>query len=409
MRGHIQQRGKNTYRVFISLGWNEEKKRYDKTSFTVHGTKREAEQALAQKLASLGRGPVPQSGQMTVGEYLEYWIVEHVSTLRPKTQKWYKQIIRNHIMKSPLARIRLSKLNPLDIQRYLRQLKLLDSDGNPTKSPPSPNTVHAHYRTLHSAFKKAVDWNILDYNPIEKVQPPRQTKRRGSALTPSQAAKFLEEAEARNCYPLYLTMIVQGLRVGEVLALKQDDLDFNKGTMVIDEKLERGGLNPLFGPVKTEKGDRILKMGRHLSAVLEAHMAELEELKKSFGSSWNCHGLIFPTANGTAISPRNLHRQFKQILRAVGLPETLRPHDLRHTSATLLIMEGVPIKTISNRLGHSGTGITQDLYGHVLQEMEEEAAEVIDDIFSPKNEEPKKVLVIRQRRPKRKRHLRALP
>lgn len=381
MRGHIQQRGSNTWRVFLSLGWNQEKGRYDKLTFTVHGTKQDAEQALVRKLAALGRGPIPNASRITVAEYLEYWLAEHVSSLRPKTQRWYTQIVRNHVMRSALGRIKLSRLSPLDIQRYLREIGKLNADGEPTGERPAANTVHAHYRTLHAAFASAVAWNMLDWNPVERVAPPKKEKHRAKALKPEEAAKLLAEAEKRGRYALYLTAITQGLRIGEVLALKWDDIDFEAGTMRVDETLQRGGPNPVFGPVKTESGERILKMPEHLQAVLQAHRAEQAKARLALGPEWCELGLVFTTWRGTAIAPRNLHRQFKGMLKAVGLPTSLRPHDLRHTSATLLIKSHVPIKTVSARLGHSGTGITLDLYGHVLDEMEDEAAATMDTLF----------------------------
>lgn len=383
MRGHIQQRGKNVFRVFISLGWNEEKGRYDMLTFTVHGTKDDAEKALIRKLALLGRGPIPNASRMTVGEYLEYWLAEHVSSLRPKTRRWYSQIVRNHVARSELAKIKLSKVSPVDVQRYLRAVRRLNANADPMEGAPAANTVHAHYRTLHAAFATAVGWKMLDYNPVEGATPPKKTKHRAKALKPDQAAKVLAEAAKRHRYALYLTAITQGLRVGEVLALKWDDIDWETRTMRVDETLQRGGPTPVFGPVKTESGARVLKMGEHLQAILQAHRTEQARAKLALGPEWCELGLVFTTWRGAAIGPRNLHRQFKSILRATGLPETLRPHDLRHTSATLLIKSRVPIKTVSARLGHSGTGITLDLYGHVLDEMEEEAATAMDRLFNP--------------------------
>lgn len=381
MRGHIQQRAANVFRIFISLGWNAQKRRYDRLMFTVHGTKHDAEQALIRKLALLGRGPIPNAGRMTVGEYLEYWLAEHVSSLRPKTRKWYSQIVRNHIARSELAKIKLSRVSPVDVQRYLRAVRRLNAQAEPIEGLPAVNTVHAHYRTLHAAFATAVGWKMLDYNPVEGATPPKKTKHRAKALKPDQAASLLSEAAKRNRYALYLTAITQGLRLGEVLALKWDDIDWEARTMRVDETLQRGGPMPVFGPVKTESGERILKMPEHLQAVLEAHKTAQAKARLALGPEWCELGLVFPTWRGTAIGPRNLHRQFKSMLKAAGLSMSLRPHDLRHTSATLLIKSRVPIKTVSARLGHSGTGITLDLYGHVLDEMEEEAAQAMDHLF----------------------------
>ncbi|HHV61790.1 MAG TPA: site-specific integrase [Firmicutes bacterium] len=199
----------------------------------------------------------------------------------------------------------------------------------------------------------------------------------------------MEEAQKRKCYPLYLTAITMGMRVGEILALKWGDVDFESGTMRVDETLQRGGPNPVYGPVKTEGGVRVVKIPEYLVQVIREHQKEQKKVRLQLGSEWHDLGLVFTTWKGTAISPRNLHRQFKAMLKAAGLPETFRLHDLRHTSATLLIMSGVPVKTISARLGHSSTGITQDLYGHVLQAMEDQAASAMDRLFNPSQRDKK--------------------
>jgi len=175
----------------------------------------------------------------------------------------------------------------------------------------------------------------------------------------------------------------------EGLSGKWDDIDFEAGTMRVNETLQRGGPNPVYDLVKTERGERILRMPEHLQAVLQAHRVEQAKTRLVLGPEWCELGLVFITWRGTAITPRNLQREFKAMLRAAGLPETLRVHDLRHTSATLLIKARVPIKTISAGLGHSGTGITLDLYGHVFDEMEDEAAATTDTLF-PEPADPRK-------------------
>lgn len=377
MRGYIQKRGERTYRCYISLGWDAQGKRYRKLTFTIHGTREDAEKALAKKLLEIGNGNLIDPGKMTFGEYLEYWLSEYVSSLRPKTQKSYAQIVRDHAIPA-LGRIQLDKLNPLHLQRYLRQLKRLDSKGDLT-----PNTIHAHYRTLHTALEQAVKWQILTRNPCDDVTPPKRQKKRAVALTPEQVELFLQEAQKRDRYALYLTAVTMGMRIGEILALKWDDVDFEAKTIRIDETLQRGGPNPIYGPVKTEDGVRVVRMPEYLIQVLREHQIKQKKARLQLGSEWVNLNLVFTTWKGTAIGHRSLSRQFKGMLAKAGLLN-IRIHDLRHTSATLLIMSGVPIKTISARLGHSSTGITQDLYGHVLQAMEDKAADVMDDLFGPR-------------------------
>ncbi|HHV61789.1 MAG TPA: hypothetical protein GXX51_04000 [Firmicutes bacterium] len=145
------------------VGYPSEK--YKMMTFTVHGTREDAEKALARKLLEIGDGNLIEPVKMTFGEYLEYWLSEYVSSLRSKTQRWYTQIVRNHVIPA-LGRIQLDKLNPLHLQRYLRQIQRLDSNGEPTGGELSPNTIHNHYRTLHAALGQAVKCRILDPDPL---------------------------------------------------------------------------------------------------------------------------------------------------------------------------------------------------------------------------------------------------
>ena len=168
----------------------------------------------------------------------------------------------------------------------------------------------------------------------------------------------------------------------ELLGLKWSDLDWIKRTLKVERQLIRpGGDGIQFSVPKTRYGKRTILLGARTIEVLREHIERQHTERLEAGDHWEEYGLIFTTGNGTPINPRNLLRDFKILLRA-GLP-TIRFHDLRHTAASLLLNQGVPVITISRRLGHAKASITLDVYGHLIPSMQGEVAEMIDDLVMP--------------------------
>ncbi|HHY46296.1 MAG TPA: site-specific integrase [Firmicutes bacterium] len=171
------------------------------------------------------------------------------------------------------------------------------------------------------------------------------------------------------------------MREGEILALQWQDVNLDAGTITVRRTLYRGGPNPIFSDqAKTEAGERTFKIHDGLVAALRQHRLDQKKAKMALGSEYRDFNLVFPTSKGTPMMARNLYRLHKSLIKAAGVPE-VKFHELRHTHATHLIMAHVPLKTISARLGHSSITITQDIYGHVLQAMEDEATAAIQDLF----------------------------
>ena len=171
-----------------------------------------------------------------------------------------------------------------------------------------------------------------------------------------------------------------GLRRGEALGLSWDAVDLDAGVLTVRRTLERAGAEPTFGEPKSARGNRTIMLPRLVADALYAHRKRQLEERLSAGAQWRDSGLVFTTPDGGALDGRNLNRLFKMILRRAGLPD-IRYHDLRHTAATLLLAQGVDVRTIMETLDHSQIGMTLNTYAHVVPALQREAAAKMNQIL----------------------------
>jgi integrase len=173
------------------------------------------------------------------------------------------------------------------------------------------------------------------------------------------------------------------MRQMELLGLKWTDLDWIRQTIKVERQLVRpDGHGIEFSAPKTRYGKRSIELGVKTTEVLRNHYERQQRERLAAGEQWEENNLIFTTGNGTPIHQRNLLRDFKKLLQDAGLP-SIRFHDLRHTAASLLLNQGIPVITVSRRLGHAKASITLDVYGHLIPSMQSKVAELIDDLVMP--------------------------
>jgi integrase len=339
---------------------------------TLYGrTRQEVADKLARALSDRTQGLTFEAGSLKLGEYLDGWLSDVRETVRQRSWERYEQIVRVHI-KPALGRVKIKALSPTHVRGLYREK--LDAGL-------SRRTVQYIHTTLHKALKDAVSDGLIPRNVAEGIRPPRPKKKEITPLDPEQARAFLAAAHEDRFEALYVLAIHCGLREGELLGLKWDDVDLETGMLRVRRTLSETRTGYIFEPPKNGKG-RSIKLTQAASEALRSHLErQLEEIDSS-GDDYQDQGLIFPSRKGTPMNARNLTaRSFKPLLKRAGLPD-IRLHDLRHTCATLMLCEGVHIKLVQELLGHATISITLDTYSHLLPGMGDEAAGAMERIFS---------------------------
>lgn len=304
---------------------------------------------------------------VTLAEYMEQWYAVTQGRVSPNTMRSYRQMGK-HAIKA-LGEKRLMAVGTLDLQGLC---------GTLLQRGLSARTVRYVHGVVKQALKDAEDWGLINSNPADKVKPPRLERRELQVPTPQESAMLLQATLGLRLYPLWAWLSLTGTRKGEALGLRWSDINWSAGTATIQRTF--GGR---LGPTKTANSTRTISLAPHLLELLKRrrHDQRLERL--AAGSDWKETGLVFTTRVGTPINPRNASRDFKLALKLAGLSLAYRVHDLRHAMATHWLVSGVPVKVVSERLGHASVAFTLQVYGHVLPGQQAAAAEAMEqDLFS---------------------------
>jgi integrase len=371
MKGHVTKKGNRWYFV-VDTGVDPTTGKRKQKWFSGFKTKKEAEKAMIKKLHELEQGTYIEPQKTTLGNYLSRWLDDYASTaLRPTTFETYSALIRTHIIPS-LGAVTLQQLQPMQLQRfYNEKLEQGRVNGN---GGLSAQTVRYFHAILREALGHAVKWQLLSRNVAELASPPAIRKKEIITLDADEVAQFLLYAREDRLYIAFLMAVTTGLRRGEILGLRWKDLNFNANTVSIRKNLVLVNNKPILQEPKTQGSIRSITLPLVTIEALKKYKTLQDQEKHKIGSHYQDHHLIVATSLGTPVSPRNLLRSFKRIIEKANLPE-IRFHDLRHTHATLMLKQGEHPKVVSERLGHSSTRITLDIYSHVLPNMQQEAVE----------------------------------
>jgi integrase len=322
------------------------------------------------KAQNQGISPV---SKITYGEYLENWLIAIESSIKETTFTHYEQLLRKHILPA-LGGIRIHELDPVRIQALYNEK---------IKAGYGARTVQVMHVVIHHSLAQAIKLGILDNNPDDATTPPKTKHREMRFYDEAQVSQFLIAAEGCRNEALYYIALYTGMRQAEILGLCWSDVDWKKKSIHVQRQLRRGFRDgELFTSPKSKAGIRTVLLGQNGLAQLEAHWQRQYQERVIAGNRWQGHDLIFSSSIGSPLDHSNLNKDFKRIINLAGLPD-IRFHDLRHSSASLMLNHGIPPIIASRRLGHSRVSITLDTYGHLITDLQNEAAELLDELVTP--------------------------
>jgi integrase len=367
MPGHIRRRGRHSWQIVASAGFDPATGRRIRIWRTVKGSRKDAERELAKLLNEVAHGLPADPGRMTVEQWLRCWLEGKRPTVSAKTYETYELLVRRYLIPA-LGRHRLSQLHPYHVQETLS--KLLEAGKH-------PKTVLHVFRTLHAALADAVRQQILGRNVCDLVRPPKVPVREPRVLTEEELQRLLRAAEGtRFNAPIHLGALC-GLRRGEVLALRWSDVDLEGGVLCVRRTLEETRFGLAFKEPKTNRFRAVALPPVVVEALREHRRAQAVERLRA-GPSWQDYDLVCPARNGVPWRPSNFKRDFEAFVRKNGF-EGLTFHMLRHTHASHLIRVGADIRTVASRLGHATPRLTLDTYGHLLPGAQEDAVRRLMD------------------------------
>ncbi len=339
-------------------------------------TKREARAALARWQHDIAQGTYVDRTTWTVRDLLSYWLETHVDGIKRETTcERYHNTVDLHLIPA-LGAIPLQKLTPAQVQQFYTDKR--------TEGMGARSLVFCHQR-LSQALKMAVRLGLVARNACDAVTPPAYERAPKATWTRQELARFLHVAQDSHYGPIWLLLALTGMRRGEALGLRWQDIDFDAATMNVAQTsvVVDNAMRVSFP--KTRAGRRVITLEPILVEALREHRVRQHERRLALGSVWQDFDLVFPSEIGSPILARNLYRQYAAIVKKAGVPH-ISIHGIRHTVATLAISSGQDIRTVADLLGHSRTSITSDIYAHVLPHRKRELTKAISQmVFSASN------------------------
>ncbi len=366
MSGKVWKREDGTwcYRVAIGKKADGTVNRRQRNNFA---TKKAADIALDELMSDYRAGDVVASTNQTLAEYLDSWLIAKEPSIRPTTFAQYETSIRTWVIPNLPLNLKLVDVEPRHIQNlYTHLAKAGRKDGKGL----APRSIEVTHRALNQALAQAVAWRTgLKRNPCaaeNKIIRPRKSTLPAPAWGPLDAKKFLEANKNHRLYPLFVVMISTGLRRGEALGLRWENVDFDARRLtVLEARVSLHGKSTV-SEVKTRSGVRQVNLNPDVLAILAKHRANT--------TSTSDH--VFTGLHGLPIHPQNFRRDIVAACKRAGLAP-LTPKGFRHTAATVALKSGVHPKKVQEMLGHANLTITMDVYSHLIEGMDRDASDAM--------------------------------
>jgi integrase len=374
MTGHVRRRGERSWELKFDAGSDARTGRRITRYASFRGTKRDAQVELAKLVAAAADGEQVHPSKMTLNEFFDRWEREWCAgNVSPKTAERYGELLRLHV-RPTLGAMKVQKLRPVHLSGLYGSLQ--------RDAKLAPRTIGHVHRAVHRALGHAAGWDVVAQNIAARVSPPRVGHQEVQILTPAQVKVILETARGRPIFPIATMALASGMRRGELLALRWQDIDLDRAKVTVARSLEQTKAGLRFKEPKTVHGRRTISLPATAVTELRAHWRARQTERLAFGAGKSPpEELVFADLNGEPRLPNAITKEWERTARAARMAfATL--HSLRHTHASHLIANGLDILTISRRLGHGSPTITLSVYGHLFPQTDDRAAQIMEAAFS---------------------------
>lgn len=372
--GSMRQRADGRWECRVTVGRDAGTGKQKRKSFYA-STQRELVALMKQVDADMMAGTYIEPSKMTVGQWLDIWSSEYLGNIKERSQNEYKGVIAYRLTPA-LGAVKLQALNTHTIQQFYNNcLK-----GTAERKAISPKTLKDYHGILHKALEQAVDIGYISSNPASKCKLPRIEKTEITPLDEKQIAEFLDAVKGHRFEAIYVTDLFTGMRQGEILGLSWKSVDFDKGTVTIEQQLQLVKGEYKILPTKNDK-PRTISPASYVMDLLreQKHKQNLWHMRA--GGAWeNEWDLVFTNEIGKHLARNTVYHNFKRVVESIGF-DTTRFHDLRHSYAVASLRSGDDVKTVQSNLGHHTASFTLDTYGHVTEQMRQESANRMDQFI----------------------------
>jgi len=362
--GSLHRRVDGKWVGVLDLGYIDGRRR---RKYVYADTEREALAKLRGQRRALERGQDILASVPTLGAWLTEWLtMKEAEGRRALTLRGYRMLARKHI-EPALGRIRLDRLKPSDVRHVLE---------SKTAAGLAPATVRHIHGLIRNALADAERHELIARNVAKAVRPPSIRRHEQRFLTIEEAKRLVDVVKGDRLEALAHVLLRLGLRRGEALALRWDGIDLDDRALRIEGSLTRAGSSVVHSEGKTASSNRTIPLIDPLPTVLIRHRARQSAERLAAGELWNDGGWVFTTELGTALDPSNAYHWWQRLTERAGIGRR-RMHAARHTAATLMLDQGVPLELVSAVLGHAGLAITADVYARPTADAKRRALEAL--------------------------------
>jgi integrase len=398
MKGTVHKRplksGEVRWAYSFFAGWIEKDgvRIRDQRTKSGFATKREAEYALRNAIEEQQRTPVAERTIPTFADFFERWDRECFSRqCAPKTAERYRELGQYFLRL--FGDVALDQLENMTMELQAAVNQLSDHGGQATKKYPkgrplAEKTVRNAAFLVQGCLDQALDWGLISKNPMEKVKKPKVPRRRPKVIDRGGLDSLLRKTAGTHIFPLIVVGAATGMRRGELLALQWADLDWDKGVLEVSKSLEETKQGLRVKSTKSGESRRFFIPANVLD-VLREHQRDQQRDREKYGADYANLDLIFARPDGHYYNPDKLGVRVRRAMQASGL-HGVSLHSLRHSHASELLSQGVPITAVAERLGHASPNITLSIYSHALPADNQAAAKLWNDAMADVIQESRK-------------------